>query len=252
MIKYFRKIRQNLLAEGKTGKYLKYAVGEIVLVLIGILLALQVNNWNINQNNLKESREFVNRLQKEIISNINFTKSEIQRKEREIKSALAILKMIDEEDKTKNSSRSLDSLIFISMTNNNMEFKIGTLNEGFNTGKVALITSDSLKSLLYGLPSIIDETRVLEKYNNEDLNSYFYPFIYKNISFRQMDGVHSEYADQIGTSKFTNHKNLNVLNSMEFESLIDNRFYSCNSQLKSYVNLKNYLDSINKMIEEFH
>ena len=44
MIKFFRNIRQQLLGEGKTGKYLKYALGEILLVMIGILLALQVNN----------------------------------------------------------------------------------------------------------------------------------------------------------------------------------------------------------------
>ncbi len=46
MIKFFRKIRQKLLAEGNTGKYLKYAIGEIVLVVIGILIALQLNNQN--------------------------------------------------------------------------------------------------------------------------------------------------------------------------------------------------------------
>src|SRR6056300_1690800 len=46
MIKFFRKIRQNLIMENKTGKYLKYAIGEIVLVVIGILIALQINNWN--------------------------------------------------------------------------------------------------------------------------------------------------------------------------------------------------------------
>ena len=46
MIKFFRKIRQNLLSEGKAQKYLKYAIGEIVLVVIGILIALQINNWN--------------------------------------------------------------------------------------------------------------------------------------------------------------------------------------------------------------
>ena len=49
MIKFFRKIRQNLLVENKTGKYLKYAIGEIVLVVIGILIALQINNWNENR-----------------------------------------------------------------------------------------------------------------------------------------------------------------------------------------------------------
>jgi hypothetical protein len=49
MIKFFRKIRQNLLSEGKTGKYLKYAIGEIILVVIGILIALSINNWNKNR-----------------------------------------------------------------------------------------------------------------------------------------------------------------------------------------------------------
>ena len=46
MISFFRKIRKNLLNEGKTTRYFKYAVGEIVLVVIGILIALQINNWN--------------------------------------------------------------------------------------------------------------------------------------------------------------------------------------------------------------
>lgn len=49
MIKFFRKIRQRLLNENKLGKYLFYAIGEIVLVVIGILIALQINNWNINE-----------------------------------------------------------------------------------------------------------------------------------------------------------------------------------------------------------
>lgn len=56
MIKFFRKIRQNMLMENKTGKYFKYAIGEIILVVIGILIALQVNTWNADRkvNNLKQ------------------------------------------------------------------------------------------------------------------------------------------------------------------------------------------------------
>lgn len=46
MIKFFRKIRYDLMKENKTRRYIKYAIGEIALVMIGILLALQVNNWN--------------------------------------------------------------------------------------------------------------------------------------------------------------------------------------------------------------
>ena len=53
MLQFFRKIRQNLLAEGQTGKYLKYAIGEIILVVIGILIALQINNWNTRKQEAK-------------------------------------------------------------------------------------------------------------------------------------------------------------------------------------------------------
>ncbi|MBN4070509.1 hypothetical protein JYT76_02395 [Olleya sp. AH-315-F22] len=49
MIKFFRRIRYDLMGENKTGKYLKYAIGEIILVVFGILIALQINNWNENR-----------------------------------------------------------------------------------------------------------------------------------------------------------------------------------------------------------
>jgi len=57
MIKFFRQIRQQLLMENKTSKYLKYAIGEIVLVVIGILIALQINNWN--EKNIENSQELI-------------------------------------------------------------------------------------------------------------------------------------------------------------------------------------------------
>jgi hypothetical protein len=54
MIKFFIKIRLNLMETGKTGKYFKYAIGEIALVVIGILIALSINNWN--ENRLKQEQ----------------------------------------------------------------------------------------------------------------------------------------------------------------------------------------------------
>jgi hypothetical protein len=67
MIKFFRKIRQNLLKENKTRKYLKYAIGEIVLVVIGIMIALSINNWN---ESLKQEAKIIGAL-KEIHSNLS-------------------------------------------------------------------------------------------------------------------------------------------------------------------------------------
>jgi len=69
MIKFFRKIRQNLLMENKTGKYLKYAIGEILLVVIGILIALQVSNWNQQRIASQKEQLLLSALHKEFIEN---------------------------------------------------------------------------------------------------------------------------------------------------------------------------------------
>jgi len=62
MIKFFRKIRQNLLLENKTGKYFKYAIGEIILVVIGILIALGINNWNENRKSKQAEKIVLNNI----------------------------------------------------------------------------------------------------------------------------------------------------------------------------------------------
>tara|TARA_Y100000588_G_scaffold390943_1_gene498104 strand:+ start:83 stop:820 length:738 start_codon:yes stop_codon:yes gene_type:complete len=83
MIKFFRKIRQNLLMENKTGKYFKYAVGEIILVVIGILIALSINNWNENRKLVIKEKEtyknIITDLKRDLIqleTTINWAKSQ--------------------------------------------------------------------------------------------------------------------------------------------------------------------------------
>jgi hypothetical protein len=71
MIKFFRHIRQNLLNEGKTSKYFKYAIGEIILVVIGILIALQINNWNEIRKEKIQERKILVELKKSIENNCN-------------------------------------------------------------------------------------------------------------------------------------------------------------------------------------
>ena len=74
MIKFFRRIRQRLLSQNRFSKYLVYAIGEIALVMIGILLALQVNNWN--QSRVQSQQEKV--LLEEIHEEFKYNKSELE------------------------------------------------------------------------------------------------------------------------------------------------------------------------------
>jgi hypothetical protein len=69
MIKFFRHIRQNLLMENKTGKYFKYAIGEIILVVIGILIALSINNWNDNRKNRISERKLLDNIHRDFVQN---------------------------------------------------------------------------------------------------------------------------------------------------------------------------------------
>ena len=85
MIKFFRKIRYNLMSENKTGKYFKYAIGEIVLVVIGILIALQINNWNSNRIEKESDSQLIGALitdlklkNEELISDLEYGKSLIE------------------------------------------------------------------------------------------------------------------------------------------------------------------------------
>ena len=68
MINFFRKIRKQLLTENKFSKYLIYAIGEIVLVVIGILIALSINNWNEE----KKERSIEKRMLEELVENLEY------------------------------------------------------------------------------------------------------------------------------------------------------------------------------------
>ena len=81
MINFFRKIRYTLMEKNKTGKYLKYAIGEVVLVVIGILIALQVNNWNENKKLSVYEEKMLNEVYQEMIEDTLYFSSVLKRPE---------------------------------------------------------------------------------------------------------------------------------------------------------------------------
>jgi len=71
MIKFFRKIRQKMLIENKFSKYLLYAVGEILLVVIGILIALQINNWNEIQKGKMKATTILKEIRSDMVKDLD-------------------------------------------------------------------------------------------------------------------------------------------------------------------------------------
>ena len=87
MIKFFRKIRQELLSENRFSKYLIYAIGEIVLVVIGILIALQINNWNEGRKNDQKEALLI----KNIIEDLQLDADHINKALNEVDQQLGIV-----------------------------------------------------------------------------------------------------------------------------------------------------------------
>ena len=97
MIKFFRKIRQKTLTENKFGKYLTYAIGEIILVVIGILIALSINNWNENRKNSIEEKAILENL----LENLNLSKIQSEQlisEESQLKQNLIQILGVDSKD----------------------------------------------------------------------------------------------------------------------------------------------------------
>jgi len=91
MIKFFRKIRYDLIEKNKNGKYLKYAIGEIVLVVIGILIALQINTWSENQKKDELGNIYLNDLKSDITIDIKTFNERILNNKNRISNADSII-----------------------------------------------------------------------------------------------------------------------------------------------------------------
>ena len=143
MIKFFRKIRYDLMGENKTGKYLKYAIGEIVLVMIGILLALQVNNWNENRKETSKSLNYLNEFRKDLITDTISFNQAIVGLTRNINSEEWALK------KTKYNLRDSDSILSaLGRTYYDRKINTRTFSSVQNSGNSKLIGYDSLFGII--------------------------------------------------------------------------------------------------------
>ena len=163
MIKFFRKIRQNLLSEGKTGKYFKYAIGEIVLVVFGILIALSINNWNEQQKQNSQERQLLSGLKIEFTINLNRLDKVIHFRENSIKSANKLMTYFNK-DIIDISESKFDSLQFNIQNVWTFNPRKGLLNSVITSGQINLISNIELKSHLASFEDMINDT---EEENNE-------------------------------------------------------------------------------------
>jgi hypothetical protein len=164
MIKLFSNIRQNILNEGKTTKYLKYAIGEIILVVIGILIALSINNWNQDRIEHKETKTLLSNLKLDVEEDIKNLEDQQNNLRYRKEWADFILKSLDEQKVT-------DSTVFITAITRVgwiMDYSqtFPTYNEMVSSGKLSYIKSENLKKALAEYQTEVeDHQQIVSSYN---------------------------------------------------------------------------------------
>ncbi|MCA0154273.1 hypothetical protein [Winogradskyella vincentii] len=170
MIKFFRKIRQNLLMENKTGKYLKYAIGEIVLVMVGILLALQVNNWNENRKSEYVKQNYYKQLLIDLESDKNYAQLMISTLDSSITKHKNYIESLKQPYISSNES--FNNVWKNNLFTRNLEFKTSTIKSLINTGDMSLLESN-LRDKLTNYNGSKANLLSLSKTNNDDANDIY-------------------------------------------------------------------------------
>ncbi|UAM99090.1 hypothetical protein K8354_04495 [Polaribacter litorisediminis] len=162
MIKFFRHIRKQLLSENKTGKpvfaagrYLKYAIGEILLVIIGILIAVSINGWNEDRKLKKAEQSILKDLKQEMIINLKALEFVLAENEKSFQAAIEMRALFKDRaafDKMSNS------LFYASVRKLNWNFtydpKNGILNSIISSGQINQLSNKELKYLLASLKEL--------------------------------------------------------------------------------------------------
>ncbi|MDC6350074.1 DUF6090 family protein [Zeaxanthinibacter sp. PT1] len=240
MIKFFRKIRQQLLSENKFSKYLIYAIGEIVLVVIGILIALGINNWKENQEEIKQQNLIFENLSLELNNNLKNLNSAIKFSETYIYSSDSLLRSMNNLASNKFKGEKLDSLLskfgFSQWKRTNLNIK--SLE---NSGRLNTVQNSELKRLIYDWLSLIEDLESLEKRSNHAFQ-YYVDFIKKNGSWREIDKY---MIDRVQGSQLL-QSNDHLLLSSEFENCVNDLNIFETHKYNRYLQIR---VTLNKLIE---
>jgi len=216
MLRFFRTLRQRLISENKFSKYLFYAIGEIALVMIGILLALQVNNWNESKKNRAEEVQLLADLNAEFLQNAKSLDSTITSLSDTLGSLTTLMELIGNDSVHDFKGQKLDRLLIKCLNNPYWDRTEFILKELENSGRLSKLTNQNLKTALYQWSQL--NSSIEDK--DEDANiSYqsFLNYLKVNGSLRQMDVFGSS---RIKRSNLAVDQSF-LLDELTFENVVD-------------------------------
>ena len=234
-----------------TGKYFKYAIGEILLVMIGILLALQVNNWNNSRIDNSKEQAILKNLQEDIITNID-NLDNVYNNSMEAYQASVILLNIIKEDSTIDAEEVEQLVDDIINKIKSLDLITGSIDDVFNTGSLHLIKDPFLRKQLsnwsYYFTDTEDDMVIYRNY----LFDIFIPSLTKKVLLRNTS-MPSFFEDDLDLQKITSSNfkldYSKTIRTVEFENELYNNTLNYMYVINSYKVFQNYLKDTLQLIE---
>ncbi len=204
--------------ENKTGKYFKYAIGEIILVVIGILIALQINNWNENRKDRIKEIYYLNSLIQELDKNKSKTEFSNRNSESQLKSAEYLSNAMSGSMDTIDINELIDAL-YQCFSLNHPNYGNNVWNELQSTGNVSLIKNKELTLMLSDYYKFIEYVNALEKEWGETHLNYRTK-TNEILDFKTRTGIFNKTMEsrQKGSIKILVDEH--VLNTLSIEQLV--------------------------------
>ena len=240
MLPFFRRIRKNLADENQILKYSRYAIGEIVLVVIGILIALQINNWNEGQKSRKKELTYLENIRADLLMNIDELNTFIDSRNSCIASCGVLLDFYNENkelDLQDFNSNALNVMIWFPFIQHD-----NTYRELLNSGNLAMISNKDIKTGLQDMQVGFSNVAFIEGEMQQDFESYLYDN-YFNIA--DLDANIKVYEASLENKQ---NKHPGSISSDEVQTLLQNMAFKNGITLAKY-NSDLLVEEYQKMIE---
>ena len=221
MIKFFRGIRQQLLSQSKFSNYLFYAIGEIVLVVIGILIALQINTWNENRKDRATEAVYLKELLEDYEINLKKSDEVTSRIEEVLPKLTGLLEQSAMEEPTisvdsiNDAFRLLNSMPAYSSTDRAYNNLIGS-------GDFKLITGAEIKTAIADYYKALDILKLVQSTHEMELVNSFQPYIMEHLDYQAVSMIRIE--NYTLPDPVENDKILSVFHDRKFRNIITLKF----------------------------
>lgn len=250
MAKFFNKIRKQLVSEKpsfeRTTNYLKYAIGEIILVVIGILIALQVNNWNQERKDRKEGELITQNIYEEFINNQELLKESRNLNEDALSANKLLINLVGAE-RPGLAKYNLDSIFHRSLMAETYLPTSNSLQDILQSGRMNLLNNAELKNTILSWKSTLDLFHEYYKLQANWYNNQYMPYMLSVISFKQM-AAYSQNSWS-GKSKLTTNY-YPVFQDLKFENIVGNDLYLIEYMLGQLEKIEEYQEKIIELTKD--